>query len=151
MEDLKSVIGQISKLRYEMLTDKPMVPISNGPDVDQWNTVFQVYEKELEGAEPSWFSVSWLFAECYMYRKIADVIKSRLNSTHRLSCYHFVIKKISSCSSHLKDIDPFDSQKEKSYQAALSHITSLVRFINDLIHRPQRDMRMEFEHLLLVS
>ena len=82
MEDLKSVIGQISKMRYEMLTDKPMVPISNGPDVDQWNTVFQVYEKELEGAEPSWFSVSWLFAECYMYRKIADVIKSRLNSTH---------------------------------------------------------------------
>lgn len=78
VEELKSVIGQVSKLRYEMQTDKPMVAIRTGPDVQQWNAVFQVYKKELEGADPTWFSVSWLFAECYMYRKIADVIQSRL-------------------------------------------------------------------------
>ena len=76
MEELKTAIGQVSELRYQMQTDKVMVPISHGLDVQQWNAVFDVYRKDL-GAEPSWFSVSWLFAECYMYRKISDIIQSR--------------------------------------------------------------------------
>ena len=77
VEELKAIIGKVSELRYQMQTDKPMEPISCGPDVTQWNSVFAVYRKELGGAEPTWFSVSWLFAECFMYRKIADVIQSR--------------------------------------------------------------------------
>jgi hypothetical protein len=77
VEELKSIIGQVSELHYQMQTDKPMQPITCGPDVQQWNEVFEVYRKELGGAEPTWFSVSWLFAECFMYRKIADIIQSR--------------------------------------------------------------------------
>lgn len=77
VEELKSIIGKVSELRYQMQTDKAMKPISCGPDVQQWNSVFTVYRKELGGAEPTWFSVSWLFAECFMYRKIADIIQSR--------------------------------------------------------------------------
>lgn len=59
-----------------------MVPITCGPDVQQWNAVFAVYRNELQGAEPSWFTVSWLFAECFMYRKIADFIKRRYVLVH---------------------------------------------------------------------
>lgn len=77
MEELKTIIGHVSELRYQMQTDKPMLPITCGPDVQQWSAVFAVYRKELQGAEPSWFSVSWLFSECYMYRKIADFILRR--------------------------------------------------------------------------
>lgn len=76
MEELKTTIGKISELRYQMQTDKPMEPISLGPDVVLWNTVFDVYRREL-GSEPTWFSVSWLFAECFMYRKIADILNKR--------------------------------------------------------------------------
>ena len=73
VEELKMIIGKVSELRYQMQTDKTMEPIMCGPDIQQWNTVFSVYRNEL-GAEPSWFSVSWLFSECFMYRKIADII-----------------------------------------------------------------------------
>ena len=73
---MKATIGKVSELRYQMQTDKPMAAITCGPDVEQWSAVFAVYRKEL-GAEPSWFSVSWLFSECFMYRKIADIIQGR--------------------------------------------------------------------------
>ena len=77
MEELKSVIGRLSELRYQMQTDKPMEPITSGLDVEVWNAVFTVYQQELQGTEPTWFTVSWLFAECYMYRKISDFFQSR--------------------------------------------------------------------------
>lgn len=76
MEELKAIIGGLSELRYLMQTDKAMVPITCGPDVELWSAVFAVYRKEL-GKEPSWFSVSWLFSECFMYRKIAEIIQRR--------------------------------------------------------------------------
>lgn len=86
MEELKTIIGYVSELRYQMQTDKSMVPITCGPDVQQWNAVFAVYRKELQGAEPSWFAVSWLFAECFMYRKIADFIKRRYDNCTCYTC-----------------------------------------------------------------
>lgn len=149
MEELKGIIGELSELRYQMQTDKPMDPITCGPDVQQWNAVFEVYRKEL-GTEPSWFSVSWLFSECFMYRKIADIIQRRLISGLLLSA------KDSFCffcfsSSLLKDLDPFAIQKEESYRAVLPHTISLAHFLVTLTHKPHKDTRMEFEHLLLVS
>lgn len=54
-------------------------------------------------------------------------------------------------SSLLKDLDPFAIQKQDSYRVVLPQITSLVHFLLKLTHKPQRDTRMEFEHLLLVS
>lgn len=129
VEELKAIIGHVSELRYQMQTDKPMVPITSGPDVQQWNAVFAVYRKELQGAEPSWFTVSWLFAECFMYRKIADFIKR---------------------SSILKSVDPFASKKEDSYRAVLPQVTSLAHFLLELLRKPHKDTRLEFEHLLLL-
>lgn len=129
VEELKVVIGRISELRYQMQTDKPMTPIISGKDVDAWIAVFTVYQQELQGTEPTWFTVSWLFAECYMYRKIFDIIQS---------------------STLLKDIDPFSNQKEESFKAMLPQITSMAKFLCELIHKSNRDMRMEFEHLVLL-
>jgi len=54
-----------------------MVTIQVGSDVKEWGVVFETYRKVLGGEEPSWFNVSWLFAECYMYRKIAEILMTR--------------------------------------------------------------------------
>lgn len=128
-----------------------MVPITSGPDVQQWNAVFAVYRKELQGAEPSWFTVSWLFAECFMYRKIADFIKRR----YILVLYTLVVgldhALITFFSSILKSVDPFASKKEDSYRAVLPQVTSLAHFLLELLRKPHKDTRLEFEHLLLVS
>ena len=77
-EDVKEVLAQLSKLRYELQTDKPMEPITTGEDVGEWDMVFDRYRQKLKGEDTTWFSVSWLFAECFMYRKIVEILQGRL-------------------------------------------------------------------------
>lgn len=76
---MKSVLSQLSELRYQLQTNKPMSSIENGEDVKEWKAAFDSIRKckRLQGSQPSWYSVSWLFAECFMYRKISDALKSR--------------------------------------------------------------------------
>ena len=76
-EDIKKVLHQLSKLRYELETDKAMVPIAVGPDVEEWKATFDAYSKCQGREEPKWYEVSWLFAECFMYRKTAEILNSR--------------------------------------------------------------------------
>ena len=76
-EDVKTVISQLSELRYQLLTDKPMEPVIVGDDLKEWDSVFDTYRKKFKGENPKWFSVSWLFAECFMYRKIAQIFRNR--------------------------------------------------------------------------
>ena len=71
------MIAKLSELRYAMQTSKPMIPIEFGVDVKEWSQVFDAYRSQLQGEEPQWFAVSWLFAECYMYRKIAEILQTR--------------------------------------------------------------------------
>ena len=75
--DVQGVLAQLSKLRYELQTDKPMEPIEEGADAKEWGVVFGRYQDKFKGENPKWFSVSWLFAECYMYRKIVAILRSR--------------------------------------------------------------------------
>lgn len=74
---MKAVLAQFSKLRYELQTDKPMEPIESGEDLKAWSLVFDRYRSKFGGENPKWFSVSWLFAECYMYRKIVEILRNR--------------------------------------------------------------------------
>ena len=71
---MQSVLAKLSELRYCMQTDKSMSPILTGDDVREWSLVFDVYRKKL-AKEPHWYAVSWLFFECYMYRKVMELIK----------------------------------------------------------------------------
>lgn len=74
---MKEVIGSFSKLKNEVQTNKPFeVLTSDGPDVSSWNTYYE-REREREGEKPRWFHTSWLYAECYMYRRIHEVFELR--------------------------------------------------------------------------
>lgn len=51
-----------------MQHDRKLIPLADDgqPDLADYN-------KELEQlGTPSWFSIPWLYAECYLYRYIAD-------------------------------------------------------------------------------
>ena len=74
---MKAVLAKLSQLRYELQTNKAMAPIQHGADIKDWGDVFKTYRDNLKGEEPQWFSVSWLFAECYMYRRIAEIFQTR--------------------------------------------------------------------------
>lgn len=76
-EDVKQVLGQLSKFRYELQTDKTMEPIRSGRDLEEWDSVFARYREKFKGENPNWFAVSWLFAECFMYRKVVEILGDR--------------------------------------------------------------------------
>ncbi len=61
-----------------------MEQIQGGTDTKEWAIVFERYREKFKGENPKWFAVSWLFAECYMYRKIVEILHSRYN--HYILC-----------------------------------------------------------------
>uniref|UniRef100_H3A8M1 Sugar phosphate phosphatase n=1 Tax=Latimeria chalumnae TaxID=7897 RepID=H3A8M1_LATCH len=77
VEAEKRVISFLSKLRNELQTDKPVIPLTDGlPDSELWNQYLQ-QQKALLGRNerPSWFKSPWLYVECYMYRRIHEAVK----------------------------------------------------------------------------
>lgn len=70
---MKSSLAKLAEFRYRLLTDKVLTLILTGPDTKEWTDVFEVYRKKF-GHEPHPFGVSWLFVECYMYRKVMEII-----------------------------------------------------------------------------
>ena len=60
---------KLSKLRYEMQTDKPIVALEDQVgNASVWNSYLHQHKKIEE--RPSWFSSAWLWVECYMYRRV---------------------------------------------------------------------------------
>ena len=64
-EDLKQAVEEMSRLRYELVTNKPMHEI---PGDEEWNKALR------EHKEPKWFHTTWLLAECYAYRRLRECL-----------------------------------------------------------------------------
>lgn len=105
VEDLKWCIGQISKLKYEVQTDKLMSEISGTEgDEDCWNN----FLKEIEPRN-SYFSGVWLYAECYCYRRLKSIFSQ----------------------TSLKDFDYFEGSKKLELKNSLSPTARVLKSIND--------------------
>lgn len=86
-DELKIAIGEISKLKYEIQTDKKFTEIfGQEGDEFEWN-------RHLKEIEPnnSYFSAVWLYAECYVYRRLRSIFSE---------------------SNTLKDFDYFEGHKK---------------------------------------
>lgn len=80
MEAEKKAISLLSKLRNELQTDKPIVPlVEKFVDTDTWNQYLEYQQSLLNESDgkPRWFLSPWLFVECYMYRRIHEAIIQR--------------------------------------------------------------------------
>lgn len=74
-DDLKNVIGELSKLKYEIQTNKPFSYIqSEEPDAKIYNDYID-HENALDGCVTH-FGAKWLFTECYMYRRIRQIMEN---------------------------------------------------------------------------
>lgn len=100
-EELKTVIGSISKLKSELQTNKPFSKIqSGGPGADHYNRLID--EKTQRDKEaPTWYYTEWLFAECYLYRRLREIFETTKS---------------------LQDYDVFDHQKTGVYFGSLQSI-----------------------------
>ena len=78
MEDSKGVIAKLSKLRYEMKTNKPLMQMEDDrPDVQIWNNTVKESKSLVDQDKIASFTGAWLIVECYMYRKIYEAFALR--------------------------------------------------------------------------
>uniref|UniRef100_A0A7M4G340 Sugar phosphate phosphatase n=1 Tax=Crocodylus porosus TaxID=8502 RepID=A0A7M4G340_CROPO len=85
VEAEKRAISFLSKLRNELQTDKPMIPLSDElPDTPIWNQYLEYQRNVSNGnGQPSWFQSPWLYVECYMYRRIHEALIHKYDISHK--------------------------------------------------------------------
>lgn len=123
VKDSKSIVGQLSRLKNELQTNKPLSTLEDDcEDVILWNRYLDL-DREVQkldnGRCPSWFQSSWLYVECYFYRRIVSAI---------------------SLSSLLKNLDPFQKQKENAFTESLPAISALALYLNRIISSTVTDL-----------
>ena len=84
VEDCKTIVSRLSKLKNEMQTDKPVVALTDTErdDLAIWNKYLEEETFKNRGESPSWFQSAWLYVECYMYRRIMEAIHLRYALIH---------------------------------------------------------------------
>ncbi|KFM76512.1 hypothetical protein X975_12012, partial [Stegodyphus mimosarum] len=111
-EEVKEIIGKLSALQNEMVTNKPILPLVDDlPDVKFWNDYLEK-QKVLHGFTPAWYESSWLYVECYLYRRIKQAFQ---------------------LSSALKEYDPFRKQKNESFLSEMDSVVYLLSALNDIL------------------
>lgn len=105
-EELKQVIGEISKLKYELQTDKEFKSISSELGDEQvWNDFIVSL-----GDSNSYFSACWLYSETYMYRRLNNIFEA---------------------TTKLKDLDYFLQSKEKALTSSYDAIGAVLQSIEN--------------------
>lgn len=71
-KDAKQIVADVGALRYEVQHNRKLVHIRDDgePDVKEWNEMLDNYFPESK-----WLDATWLFVECYMYRRIREAIQ----------------------------------------------------------------------------
>lgn len=77
-EQCKQIIGEISKLRYEIMTNKPLIRLDDPlPDRNHWNNQLGLMIKRIDDQELTYFDSPMLFTECYVYRRLNSFLANR--------------------------------------------------------------------------
>lgn len=68
------MIGDLSELKYEIQTNKPLKPLtSKASDAQMYNEY--IATETSEKGPPTHFHTMWLLTECYMYRRIRQMFE----------------------------------------------------------------------------
>ncbi|CAG8526584.1 7780_t:CDS:2 [Dentiscutata erythropus] len=108
-EEGKKIIASMEKLINQIQRNDHLIQIEDDgrPDIITWNDALNTYFKDED-----WFTTSWLFAECYIYRRIVSIITN---------------------TKHWRNYDPFFRQKEESFKLSFSGIIEFSKRIDELI------------------
>ncbi|KAL8946669.1 MAG: hypothetical protein Q9222_006965 [Ikaeria aurantiellina] len=125
VDEGRSIVEALAKLKYELQHNRPLTPLLDDgrPDVAEYNS-----ELEARG-NPTWFKVPWLFAECYLYRRLST---SFALSTHWKSYDVFAQQKLST----------FKSSRPAVLELATKYKTLITQLKDD---RPSSKTQQEFE------
>ncbi|KAH8283609.1 hypothetical protein KR018_009128 [Drosophila ironensis] len=77
-EDIEQTVQAVTQLRGDILSNAPLVSFEgNESDTALWNAFLD----KLPAGKRSYYSACWLYAECYMYRKISSIFRSTAHLT----------------------------------------------------------------------
>ncbi|KAI9842822.1 MAG: hypothetical protein M1838_002973 [Thelocarpon superellum] len=104
----KRIIESLATLKYELQHNRALVPIADdgGPDIAGYN------EELRQLTSPTWFDVPWLYAECYMYRRVHSLF---------------------ALTQHWKSYDVFAQQKLSSFRSSRPAVLELAARYHDLM------------------
>ncbi|GFN82912.1 chromosome 6 open reading frame 211 [Plakobranchus ocellatus] len=147
-EELKAVIGAISELRHDVMTNKPAKPLRDSRhDAPLWNAQLEKQlnlkreedemhrTEQVKGEGLRWFDDAWLWMECYLYRRVQEAF---------LMC------------TLLKDFDVFAQQKQDAFKNAFQSTSHLTMYLQEVINRfkeqvPEAEVKEYFVEFLQVS
>ncbi|KAK6353694.1 hypothetical protein TWF696_005656 [Orbilia brochopaga] len=97
----RKIVEELAKLKYEVQHNRALTPLQDDglPDISHYNDALATL------GEPTWLGVSWLFAECYLYRRIATYFR---------------------LANSWNDFDVFLASKLKALRSSLSAILELA-------------------------
>ncbi|KAK7488684.1 hypothetical protein BaRGS_00020137 [Batillaria attramentaria] len=127
-DELKFIIGKISKLRYEVQTNKPMLPLEgDGPDVAVWNDELAAQTAASENGEPpKWYTATWLYLECYFYRALNDFVR---------------------LAPKLAGLDLFGDQKRTAYNNSYHAVESLLTYLMEVTTGLQKGTEKDIDEI----
>ncbi|KAG8224895.1 hypothetical protein J437_LFUL004635 [Ladona fulva] len=130
-DELKSIIGSLSKLKSDIQTNKPLTPLNDISKCSEiWNRLLNTEKEKLNGKDPVWFECTFLFCDCYFFRRLIEVFE--------------ISKTFSS-------FDPYDKQKYEAFTNSLGSISSLSKYSNAVINEiPEKSIHDLKEELLLM-
>ncbi|ORX81802.1 DUF89-domain-containing protein [Basidiobolus meristosporus CBS 931.73] len=125
--EAKAIISDIGELRYELQRDRQLRDIKEDGDTDVslWNDCLHTH---FDGQ--TWFKATWLFSECYLYRRIREIFR---------------------LSKHWKSYDPFTRQKEATFMASRTAVLELAKRADSLFKVPGSAVQETFYELALIS
>ncbi|KAF2484724.1 hypothetical protein BDY17DRAFT_339005 [Neohortaea acidophila] len=109
-EEGKKITRGLAELKYELQHNCRMTPLPDDGAAD-----IAAYNRELEQrGNPQWFGVPWLYAECYLYRRMRTLF---------------------ALSTHWKSYDVFSKQKMSTFRSSRNAVLELATRYNDLIQQ----------------
>ncbi|WWC58951.1 uncharacterized protein I303_101496 [Kwoniella dejecticola CBS 10117] len=117
----KKIISQISQMKYDMGHNAALTPIENDGDINRecYNDELRTYPDE----DCRWGTMNWLYAECYMYRRLRSYFASTV---------------------HWKEYDPFFEQKAETYKSSSVAIVHLAKAMNQAVQETD-DLSQNYE------
>ncbi|KAJ9119330.1 hypothetical protein QFC24_005801 [Naganishia onofrii] len=123
IEEGKEIIRALSALKHDMGRNKALSDIDDdgGSNVDCYNTHLKAL-REGGTEDDTWFTAAWLFAECYLYRRIRTLFAN---------------------TQHWTAYDPFFLSKEETYKSSSTAMIHLAKSLLALDER--KDLLTNFE------
>ncbi|KAK4051470.1 Hairy/enhancer-of-split with YRPW motif protein 2 [Microbotryomycetes sp. JL221] len=136
----KGLIQQLAQLIYEIKHDKPLPPLPTDTglpdDIAMYNDEITAYAAEHEGNPLTWFSATWLYAECYLcVREAAGPSSAKNSQSKLLSVRYRRIRTLFAATKHFSSFDPFATQKLDTFRSSMDGIMALARSMQQLVRK----------------